>query len=352
MTKTTNRTIRIGVVGAGGTTTKIHIPRFQEIDGVEVVSVANRSRQSSQLVADQFRIPKVYENWSDLIAAPDTDTICIGTWPNMHHRITLMALRKGKHVLTEARMAMDAHQAREMLDESRRWPDLVTQIVPALFTTKIDIPVMNLISDGFLGELLSIDLTDHGGFINKKQLHTWRQDSDISGYNTMMMGPWYECLMRWIGHATSVTSITRVNLPKKPTSTGNLLTTEIPDHVEILCEMESGPIAHMRFSEVIGLTPQTDIWLFGTEGTVHIKGSVDTDHWQVSAGTRGDGSLLKVNVPHDEHSTWRVEENFINAIRGIEPVGLNTFEVGVRYMEFTNAVAYSARSGKTIYLPL
>ena len=46
--------IRVGVIGAGGNTILKHIPLLQKIDGVEVVSVANRSIKSSREVASQF----------------------------------------------------------------------------------------------------------------------------------------------------------------------------------------------------------------------------------------------------------------------------------------------------------
>ncbi len=49
----TNETIRIGLVGAGANTRLRHIPGFQAIDGVELVSVANRSRESGQRIADE-----------------------------------------------------------------------------------------------------------------------------------------------------------------------------------------------------------------------------------------------------------------------------------------------------------
>ena len=77
-------TIRIGIVGAGANTRALHIPGFQKIEGVEVVSVANRSIESSQAVASEFSIPNVYDNPYDLINADDTDAICIGTWPYTH----------------------------------------------------------------------------------------------------------------------------------------------------------------------------------------------------------------------------------------------------------------------------
>ena len=50
--------------------------------------------------------------------------------PYLHCPVTLAALDEGKHVLTEARMAMTAAEAREMLAASVASPQLVTQIVP------------------------------------------------------------------------------------------------------------------------------------------------------------------------------------------------------------------------------
>ena len=103
-----SQTIKVGVVGAGNNTRVRHIPGLQAIDGVEIVSVCNRSRESSQRVADAFHIPKVYDDWRELVAASDTNAIVIGTWPYMHCEVTCAALEAGKHVMCEARMARNA----------------------------------------------------------------------------------------------------------------------------------------------------------------------------------------------------------------------------------------------------
>ena len=71
--------IRIGIVGAGANTRRHHIPGFKALPGVEVVSVVNRSRESSERVAEEFDIPEVYDDWEELVEADDTDAICIGT---------------------------------------------------------------------------------------------------------------------------------------------------------------------------------------------------------------------------------------------------------------------------------
>ena len=49
--------IRIGVIGAGGNTTKLHIPGLLAQSGVEILSVANRTLASGQRVAREFGIP-------------------------------------------------------------------------------------------------------------------------------------------------------------------------------------------------------------------------------------------------------------------------------------------------------
>jgi hypothetical protein len=130
--------IRLGIVGAGRNTRERHIPGFQAIPGVELVSVANRSRESGERAAKEFGIAKVYDNWLELVQADDTNAILIGTWPYMHCPITLAALEANKHVLTEARMAMNTQEAQTMLAASCRKPHLITQVVPSPFTFKAD----------------------------------------------------------------------------------------------------------------------------------------------------------------------------------------------------------------------
>ncbi len=345
----TNDIIRIGLVGAGANTRLRHIPGFKAIQGVDIISVANRSRESGQKIADEYEIPRVYDSWQDLIAAPDTDAICIGTWPYMHCTLVLAALDANKHVLTEARMAMNAAEAHTMLAAARKKPKLVTQIVPAPHTLKVDNVIKELIADGYLGKVLSVDMAVHqGSFIDYDAPFHWRHNRDLSGYNTMQMGIWYEAMMRWLGPAGSVLALTRVNVTSRRDEAGNLRYISIPDHVEVLCEMASGPVVHMRFSTVTGLAPSDGVWMFGTDGTLHL----DAPTLKLFGGRRGDDKLAEIPVPPEKQGRWRVEEEFVNAIRGLEPVTHTSFEDGVKYMEFTEAVIRSGQTGKKVYLPL
>ena len=342
--------IRVGVVGAGNNTRLMHIPGLRQQDGVEIVSVANRTRESGERVASQFEIPKVYDNWLDLVEADDIDAVCIGTWPYMHAPVTIAALESGKHVLCEARMALNAQEAHDMLDASRRRPALVVQLVPSPFTFKVDLTIQEYVASGFLGDLLSIELRiGDGKFVDTESPMTWRQDRDLSGYNIMTMGIWYEALMRWVGPASNVITMSKVVAKQRSDDSGELRMVSVPDHLNILCEMACGAQANMRFSAVAGLALGGEVWLFGTEGTLRLEGPPSL---ALFGGRRGDSGLTEIAVPLEKQSTWRVEEEFVNVVRGKEKVTRTPFEVGVQYMEFTEAVTRSAQTGQAVQLPL
>ena len=341
--------IRVGIVGAGNNTRLRHIPGLKAIEGVHLISVCNRSRESSQRVADEFDIPKVYDNWLDLVQADDIDAICIGTWPYLHCPITLAALDANKHVLCEARMALNAQEAHDMLESARRKPHLVAQLVPAPLTFKVDNTIQDLVSNGYLGDLLAVEMSmSQGGFVDYESPLTWRQDQELSGYNVLFMGIWYESLMRWVGPAAKVMAMNKVCVKQRYDATGNLRAVTVPDHVDILCELACGAQVHLRFTTVTGMAPDDQVWLFGDQGTLRL----DAASMTLYGAQRGDGDLSQISIPPEKQGEWRVEEEFINAIRGKEKVALSPFEVGVNYMEFTEAVARSAQKGKAISLPL
>lgn len=345
-----NGNLRIGIVGAGNNMRVRHVPGFRAVDGVEIVSVCNRSRESSERAAAEFEIPVVYDNWIDLVEADDTDAICIGTWPYMHCQMTLAALENDKHVLCEARMAMNAEEARMMLDASRLKPHLIAQIVPSPLTFKVDATLQGLVADGYLGDLLAIEAqVNTPDFIDRDSPLHWRHDRNLSGYNTLSMGIWYEAMMRWVGPANRVMAMTKVNVDRRKDETGELRFITVPDHVDILCDMACGAQAHLRFSAVTGLATPPELWIYGSEGTVRFEGPPAL---KVYGARRGQAALEEIPVTPDKAYSWRVEEEFVSAIRGAEKITRTPFDVGVQYMEFTEAVYRSSQTGQAVSLPL
>ncbi len=340
-----DRTIRVGFVGAGNNTRRRHIPGFRAQPGVELVAVANRTRESGERVAREYGIARVYEDWRDLVQAGEVDAVCIGTWPYMHCAITLAALEHGKHVLCEARMAMDAAEGRRMLEAARRGPGLVTQLVPAPHTLEVDATLAKLLAEGYVGQVLAVELqAAQGRFVEAEAPLHWRQDAALSGLNVLNMGIWYEAMLRWLGPSRRVMAMAKVAVPRRRDAAGAWHAVRVPDHVDILATLGGGAIAHLRFSAVTALAPPSEVWIFGTDGTLRLE----ADAGRLSGGRRGDAALREIPIPAEQRIGWRVEEEFVGAIRGGEKVSRTTFEDGVRYMEFTEAVARSTTLGRAV----
>lgn len=340
------QTVKVGIIGAGGNTRSKHIPGLQAIEGVEIIGVCNRSQESSQRVADAFGIPKTYDNWQEAIGDPDTNAIVIGTWPYMHCRATVAALRADKHVMCEARMAMNAREAHIMRMASRQKTHLTAQIVPSPMTLRVDNTIKRLIAEGYIGDVLAIEARAGGAFLDSESPLQWRQDFDLSGLNIMSMGIWYEALMRWVGEATRIMAMGKTFVKMRPDADGVMRSVRIPEHIDVVGDLACGAQLHIQVSTVAGLAGAPEVYVFGSNGTLRFSGN------KLYGGQKGDTELTEIDIPDTEAGGWRVEEEFVNAIRGNEVITHTDFDTGVKYMEFTEAVTRSMQSGAAITLPL
>ena len=340
--------IRIGIVGAGANTRLRHLPGFAAIAGAQVAGVVNRTPESSQRIADECSIPRTYANWPELIADDNIDAVMIGTWPNMHCEITCAALRAGKHVLTEARMARNLAEAQQMCAVAVEHPNLVTQIVPSPFGLEHHDRIVALIHDGFLGEIRETAVIGADSIFHdpKKPLH-WRQDKSISGNNILAMGIMHETLVRWSPHPTRVFAQTQLFEPQRPSDAGPVDAT-VSDSLQIATQFESDSGTGQGIYHLSGIAlhgPAKQIHLYGSEGTIKVTLSPQEEVW---VGQKSDAQLSRVSLTDSERGGWRVEEEFIGAIRGEEEVKFTTFSAGLKYMQFTEAVAISAAEGRAV----
>lgn len=338
--------IRVGVIGAGANTRLHHIPKLQAQEGVDVAGVCNRSPASSKKVAAEFGIARTYAHWGEAIDDPDTNAIVIGTWPYLHARATMAALAAGKHVMTEARMACDAAEAHAMLETSRAWPDLMAQVVPSPFSLEIDRTVLRTIAEGYLGRILAVEHHAPSGFHDADAALNWRKDRDLSGMNIAMTGIFYEMIMRWVGEATRVTAMAKTFTPMRPDAEGHRVPVHIPDHLDVVADMACGAQLHLQQSDSMAHLQGGGTYLFGEEGMLRFFDGV------LYGARKGDDGPAPIEIPASERIGWRVEEEFVGAIRGEEEIRLTSFEDGVKYMEFTEAVQRSLATGRTVPLPL
>lgn len=329
--------LRIGVIGAGANTRLRHIPGFQEIDGVSVDVVCNRSEGSSRSVAEAFGIPRIAEHWKDVVEDPEIDAICIGTWPYLHAEISIAALNAGKHVLTEARMAMNAEEAERMLEASQAHPELVAQVVPAPFTLKWDATIRKLLEGGALGDLREVSFTKSLGLnVDATTPLNWRQDKTLSGNNTLMLGIYYEVVQRWIRqNPVRVLASGSVFTKRRRLGDGEV-DVGIPETITAIAEYADGMrlVGNMTGLELGNSTDQYVI--NGSKGTLRLD-LKEGKLWKAILGAKEE----EVVPLEDDMGGWNVEADFVESIREGTPVALTSFADGLAYMQFTDAAVGS-----------
>jgi predicted dehydrogenase len=327
--------LKIGLIGAGTNTVERHIPGFRALPGVDLAVVANRSVASSQRVADAFQIPRVAGQWQDIVADESIDAVCIGTWPYLHAEITCAALAAGKHVLTEARMARDLPEAEQMLAASLARPDLVAQVVPSPMTLPLDRTIRRMIVAGDLGELREVCVTQTtAAGADANSPFTWRQDSELSGHNTMALGIYYEAVLRWMQADVRVeAAAAAINIRQRKRADGGLADIWIPDSLTVLGRYETGTRLVMHHSGVELGPARNEMRINGAKGSLRVNVAAVTLHWTPLGGVE-----QPVTISPSEFQDWQVEADFVNSIRTGAPVRLTDFPTGVRTMRFTDEV--------------
>lgn len=341
----TTKKIRIGFIGAGGNTRKMHIPGFCKLPNVELSLVANRSLESGKNVAQREGIKRVAQNWQEVVADKQVDAVCIGTWPYLHAEATIAALENGKHVLCEARMASNLAEAKRMQAAAAAHPELVAQLVPAPFSLDFDATIREMLRQGQLGDLLEVRVVHTSAQAACPDAPmSWRQDVSYSGKNILSMGIMHEMVERWVEDEPAWLLADAAIFQPQRCYAGHSQPTEvgIPDSISILGRFAaSGARLVYHFSALESGKPRMEFRLNGSKGALRF----DAVQSQLLFAAAGKTDERKITLSRGDCRGWQVESDFVRSIREGTPVERTNFEQGVRYMTFTEMVGQSLESG-------
>ncbi len=166
----------------------------------------------------------------------------------------------------------------------------------------------------------------------------WRQRVELSGKNILSVGIYAEVLARFLDWPEAVCAQGGVSVPDR----GGYRVV-IPDFVQALGRWPGSLLGTLEWSGVAQFPPHDTLTIYGNEGTVAYDFTTD----EILLGRRGDSELKSVAVPAEFVRSWTVEDNFIEAVKqGGQPQP--SFEVGVQYMKFTEAVNLSIADQKWV----
>jgi hypothetical protein len=105
-------------------------------------------------------------------------------------------------------------------------------------------------------------------------------------------------------------------------------------------------------SSVTGHAPnRSEVLIFGDKGTLAFIVPLEGEP-SLQIGRKGAPGMEPLAIDPAKRGGWRVEEEFVSAVRGREQITHTDFVTGTRYMEWTDAVAMSLRDRREVPLPL
>jgi len=334
--------LRIGIVGAGTVVKTRHLPALKKISDVEVAAICNSTYESSERLCVEY-VPGAtpYANWAELVADPEIDIVWIGTPPYLHSTIAVSALEAGKHVFSQARMAMNLSEAEEMFAAAQRNPHLVTMVSPPPHGLRGSLFMQKLLAEEYLGHPHHLRLQSFSDvYLDPDSPPHWRQRDELSGLNILTLGIYAEVVQRWFGPITDVFAHQKtINLIRQGYEI------RIPDLVVVLCRFENGMEGTMEFSGVALFEKLDLLQVFGNEGTL----SYDFANDHIRGGRLGEKGPERIQIPPGLEQNWSVEEDFMAAARSpgsIQPQP--SFAHGLQYMRVVQAVADSIAQRREI----
>ena len=195
--------------------------------------------------------------------------------------------------------------------------------------------------EGYVGDILEVRVTDL--VPSYSGASGWLSDPAVVGVNTMKLGILAETFNRWVGPAESVTAVSG----EDPLA--------VPRSLAISAELHGGATASFHLSSRVTHGPGSSVEVYGTLGVLDYKIGQVRDGQEVLVEqligmTGGEREMHPIEMPVDEQRDRTMDREFIDAIRTGTPVSPD-FAEGVRYMEFSEAVAQSVHEGRTVSLP-
>ena len=174
------RIVNVGIIGLQGFGGSYFDTFFRRSD-VRVLGICDTNPTALAAKQAAHHVPFACEDYRDLLVQP-IDAVFIATPHFLHHRMTMDALRAGKHVLCEKPLALTWQHAHEMARTARS----AGRFLGCHYNQRAGFPTLVIreaLAKGLLGEVYRFNaawMARHTAFMFDP-VTTWRQSREKSG---------------------------------------------------------------------------------------------------------------------------------------------------------------------------
>lgn len=267
--------VRWGILGTAKIALTKVIPAMQRSELCEVIAIASRDLSKAKAAADALQIPRAYGSYEELIADKDVEVVYNPLPNHLHVLWTIKAAEAGKHVLCEKPIALNAAEARTLIDVRNR-TGVCIQEAFMVRTHPQWLETRRLIRAGRIGTLRSI--TGFFSYFND-DLANIRNKVEYGGGALMDIGCYPITISRWMYEAEPQRVL---GLIERDAATGtDALTTAVLDF----------PAGHATFTCSTRLAPYQRMIFFGTSGRIEV--------------------LIPFNAPNDQPTRILLDDEII-----------------------------------------
>lgn len=299
--------LRVALVGADasgrGWGPAAHMPAIAAVDGLDLTALCTSSAASAAAAAEAYGVPRSYHDVRELAAQPDIDIVAVAVRVPHHHAIVMPLLEAGKHVYCEWPLGATTQEAVDMAAAARA--NGVAAVVglqgrhdPALTH------VRDLVGEGWLGEVLSVNVTMiGGGALGHRSSEAWTADS-AAGANTMTIvaGHNLDYIEFMLGPLTDISATVGVQVPQwRLVDTGGTVTADAPDTILVNGTLAGGALLSFHVASVPYNGSGWRMEVYGTAGTLVASSAALPQITPVHLrGARGSDPLSPMDVPQNE----------------------------------------------------
>lgn len=266
-------TIRTAVIGASFARAA-YLPALKTIEDVQVVAVSSARLESARSAADAFGVSHAYDDWRAMLEAHALDFVAIATPTVYHAPMTLAALDAGAHVLCEKPTAMNADEARQMLERADAL-GRVHAIGHELRFNPNRRKIRQLLADGALGQVRHVNIVNISstwGDPASRPSGDWWSLAEMGGGRLGANGSHQIDLLRyWMGDIGAISGQVATMVPDRvDKATGEPWTATADDEVSFTAEMQNGAFVSVFLSGVARHNMGNHTHIFGSEGTIKL----------------------------------------------------------------------------------
>lgn len=359
--------LRVAIIGSGfGSRTQL--PGFRLAGGWEVVSLCGRDPDRTRRLAEENGVPHALTDYRDAVRVGDPHLVCVSTPPVEHLAMGLEAVEAGRRCLLEKPMAMDAGEARRLVEAARVVEAagsgglaasamnprlaLIDHELRALPTRQ---EVRRRVAAGDLGRPLSLRVTFTSHFrADPLRPWSWWSSAAAGGGVLGAVGSHIvDSLLWWFGDIRDVQATLATPTPERPDGSGGTRAVDSDDVADLLLGFATGLTGSVSMTTVAHAYEGIRWEMHGTEGSLWLdgdgrlygapRGRTEREELSVPDGL-GPGPIL--DDSHWARGTVLLARAIHDAIRSGSTIPFAaTFADGLRTQRVLDAARRSARDG-------